>query len=123
VPWRTVTATLALVQAARRHEAYWSAAASFAREASPYVHAKLSNVDLNATVKRDAATMADDELMGLLSAEVGQNDPPPRSATPRSAVVNRCRSLAKSWVVAKGIARSGLWVHDAESASAVRTRC
>jgi hypothetical protein len=34
----------------------WSAAASFAREASPYVHAKLSSVDLDATVKRDAAT-------------------------------------------------------------------
>jgi hypothetical protein len=28
----------------------WSAAASFAREVSPYVHAKLSSVDLNATV-------------------------------------------------------------------------
>jgi phosphatidylglycerophosphatase A len=45
----------------------WSAAASFAREASPYVHAKLSSVDLNATVKRDPATMSDDELMGLLA--------------------------------------------------------
>jgi hypothetical protein len=45
----------------------WSATASFAR-GSPYVHAKLSSVDLNATVKRDAATMTGDELMGSVTA-------------------------------------------------------
>jgi hypothetical protein len=44
----------------------WSQAASLAEKAAPYCHAKLSCVDLNATVKRDPATMSDDELMGLL---------------------------------------------------------
>jgi hypothetical protein len=45
----------------------WSQAASLAEKAAPYCHAKLSSVDLNATVKRDPASMSDEELMGLLA--------------------------------------------------------
>src|SRR5689334_20414623 len=45
----------------------WSAAASFAREAGPYVHAKMSSVDISATIKRDPAQLSDDELIAMLA--------------------------------------------------------
>jgi hypothetical protein len=45
----------------------WSQAASFAREAAPYLHSKLSSVDLNAKVSRDPASLTDAELVGLLA--------------------------------------------------------
>jgi hypothetical protein len=50
----------------------WSQAASFAREASPYVHSKLSSVDLNATVKKDPAALTDAELAALVAKSTGQ---------------------------------------------------
>jgi hypothetical protein len=57
----------------------WSQAANLAEKAAPYVHPKLSSVDLNATVKRDPALMSDDELVGLLSAA---NAKTPEADTP-----------------------------------------
>ena len=50
------------------NEGNWAQAANFARECAPYCHPKLSSVDLNATVKRDAAQMTDDQLIAVLSA-------------------------------------------------------
>ena len=35
----------------------WSAAASFAREAAPYLHSKLASVDLTANIRKDASAL------------------------------------------------------------------
>ena len=47
----------------------WKAAAVFARDAAPYVHARLSNVEMNATVRRSATDYSDDELAALSGAD------------------------------------------------------
>jgi hypothetical protein len=46
----------------------WSAAASFAREAAPYLHSKLSSVDVHANIRKDASALTDEELMALAAA-------------------------------------------------------
>jgi hypothetical protein len=45
----------------------WNVAASFAEKSAPYVHAKMSSVDLNATVKKDVSALTDDEILALLT--------------------------------------------------------
>ncbi len=47
----------------------WKAAAVFARDAAPYVHARLSNVEMNATVRRSATDYSDEELAALAGAD------------------------------------------------------
>jgi hypothetical protein len=45
----------------------WDRAATYAKEAAPYCHAKMSSVDLNATIKKDVSAMSDDEILSLLT--------------------------------------------------------
>ena len=46
----------------------WKSAAALAKEAAPYIHARLSNVEMNATVRRAASDFSDAELAALAGA-------------------------------------------------------
>ena len=50
------------------NEGRWNAAAALAKEAAPYLHPRLSSVDLNANIKRSIKDYSDAELAALAGA-------------------------------------------------------
>jgi hypothetical protein len=51
----------------------WKAAATYAEKAAPYVHAKLSSVDVNATVRKSLHDLSDEELIALAGDGEGED--------------------------------------------------
>ena len=50
----------------------WRTASTYAKEAAPYVHARLTNTTLDANVRRSAADYSDDELLALAGSGMGE---------------------------------------------------
>ena len=54
------------------YEGKWVGAAAMAKEAAPYLHPKLSSINVNANVKRSIHEFSDEELVTLASASEDQ---------------------------------------------------
>ena len=55
------------------NENNWKAAATYAEKAAPYVHAKLSSVDVHATVRKNLHDLSDEELIALAGDGDGED--------------------------------------------------
>jgi hypothetical protein len=80
-----ITPLQVMIEAMRRHydAKDLDAAAAIAKDAAPYMHPRLSTVELDATVRRDPIDLSDAELAALAAAgrtdAVGPQDSPPKS--------------------------------------------